>query len=285
MLSGIFLLIPLILSACATSLENPYSSQATDLSLHATKIEPILKVNQDLWANRDQLESLRAFIESQRVILKSPNRKEKDFVLMARAYFIMGEYFSDSTALKIDFFGEAANWSEMAIYQNPDYSRTLKSPRPESALSTLRKRNMEGLYWHALALYRWADLKGVGTALKYRSRIQNMMEKVSQLAPNYFFGGPHRFFGSYFGQMPGFNEEDLALSRKHFEKALRAGPDFFGNHVSFAEIYGKKVDNRSLVKKHLEIAARGDARQIPEFKPEQLLEQRRAKKLLKGEIP
>jgi hypothetical protein len=244
-----------------------------------------LRANQARWARRDKLESLKAFIDSQKVILKSPARRDKDFVLMARAYFLLGEYFSESTSRKIESFAEAANWSEMALLQNAEYSRAQNGVHPEKALSLLRKKNMESLYWHAAALSKWADLKGVGTALKYRNRIQSMMERVNQLRPDYFFGGAHRFFGSYFGHLPGINEEDLTLSRKHFELALRAGPEFFGNHVSFAEIYGKKVDNTALVKKHLEVAARGDAGKLPDFGPEQMLEQSRAKKLLKGETP
>jgi hypothetical protein len=284
-LFAIFFILTPILSSCATHLENPYPSQITDSSLRQSKLDPLLKANQDRWAHRDKLESLKAFIDSQKVILKSPARRDKDFVLMARAYFLLGEYFSESTNRKIESFAEAANWSEMALLQNTEYSRAQIGAHPEKAFSLLRKKNMESLYWHATALSKWADLKGVGTALKYRNRIQSMMERVNQLRPDYFFGGAHRFFGSYFGHLPGINEEDLTLSRKHFELALRAGPEFFGNHVSFAQIYGKKVDNPALIKKHLEVASRGDAGKFPDFAPEQMLEQSRAKKLLKGETP
>ena len=284
-LFAIFFILAPILSSCATHLENPYPSQTTDPSLGQNKLSPLLKASKARWAHRDKLESLMAFIDSQKMILKSPSRREKDFVLMARAYFLLGEYFSESTDRKIENFAESANWSEMALLQNNEFARAKNGAHPENALTMLRRKNMESLYWHAAALSKWADLRGVGTALKYRNRIQNMMERVNQLRPDYFYGGAHRFFGSYFGHLPGMNEDDLALSRKHFESALRAGPEFFGNHVSFAQIYGKKIDDTALIKKHLELAARGDAGRLPDFAPEQMLEQSRARKLLKGETP
>ncbi|NDD92613.1 hypothetical protein EBZ37_11060, partial [bacterium] len=130
---------------------------------------------------------------------------------------------------------------------------------------------------------KWAELEGVSTSLKYQNRIHSMMELIAKLRPDYLHGAANRFLGSFYGTRPGFNEKDLKLSREHFQKALRAGPDFFENHVSYAEIYGKKVDNESLVKHHLGWVARTEAKRLPDLYPEQLLEQIRARNLLKGD--
>jgi hypothetical protein len=282
LLFGIFSILPVILSSCASSLQNPHASQTTDLVRNVPGLEAAQRATRLQWARRDQLDSLKGFIESQKVILTSTARREKDFILMARAQYLLAEYFTESRTEKLSAFAESANWAEVALLQNRDYRAALHGPSPEKAPLVLQRRNAEGLFWHASALAKWAELSGVSTTLKYRGRIESMMERVHRLRPDYFYGGVHRFFGSHFGLMPGLQEDDLARSRKHFEAALRAGPDFFANHVSFAEIYGKKVDNRVLMRKHLGIVARGDPLRLPDFRPEQVLEQRRAHNLLKG---
>ncbi|MBU6152657.1 MAG: TRAP transporter TatT component family protein [Bdellovibrionales bacterium] len=253
--------------------------------MRSADLDLILRANPARWARRDQRDSLKAFISAQKTLLKSPRRKEADFVRMARAEFLFGEYFSVESKEKREHFAESANWAEMALLENPEYRRGIDGPHPEKAIYSLGKKNMEGLFWHAYSLSKWAELMGVGTSLRYRNRIQGMMERVNQLRPDYFHGGAHRYFGIHFARQPGLNEEDLALSRKHFEQALRSGPDFFSNHVSFAGIYGKKIENPALIKKHLEIAARGEPGTLPGFKPEQILEQKRARKILEGETP
>jgi len=199
-------------------------------------------------------------------------------ILMARAEYLLAEYFLETSPEKLEHYAAAANWAELALYLHQDYAES-------QTLSKLRRNSVEGLYWFATALSRWSEVEGVSTSLRYKDRIQSMMNRVIELRPDYFFGGAFRYLGAYFGHLPGLNDEELRLSKGHFERAIKLGPDFFENHVSFAEIYGKKVDNHGLVKRHLEIAARGDPRRLKDFYPEQLLEQTRARKLLKGEAP
>ena len=281
----IFSILPLLIGACAANLVNPYPSQATDSSLRPTDVRALQKANRRRWTHRDQLESLTEFMASQRLILSSPLRRQSDFVQMSRAEFLFAEYFSNAPSEKLRHFGESSHWAEMALLENPEYKKALKGPNPLDGITFLQKKSAEALFWHAIALSRWADLSGVGTALRYRNRIERMMAHVNTLRPGFYFGGVHRFFGIRFASQPGLNEEDLALSKKHFERALRAGPEFFGNHVSFASIYGKKIENAGLTKRHLEIAARGEPGSLPGFRPEQILEQKRARKLLEGEAP
>jgi hypothetical protein len=282
---GFFSVLPLLIGACAANLVNPYPSQAPDSSLRVSDVIELKRANRIRWSRRDQRESLTAFLASQRAIVNSTARRESDFVLMSRAEYLLAEYFSAEENEKLRHFGEAAHWAEMALLENPDYKKALNNADPLTGISLLRRKNAEALFWHAIGLSRWAEQSGVGTALRYRNRIERMMARVNELRPNYYFAGVHRFFGIQFATQPGWSEDDLALSKKHFEQALRAAPDFFGNHVSFAAIYGKKIENAGLTKKHLEVAARGEPGSLPGFRPEQILEQRRARKLLEGVAP
>ena len=109
-----------------------------------------------------------------------------------------------------------------------------------------------------------------------------MIDRVAVLNPNYFFGAVYRYYGVYYALLPEFNEEDLKNSRKNFEKALKKSPDYFSNHFLYAEYYAKKIDDQVLFKKHLHAVLQGNPHHLEGVYPEQILEQRRARKILEG---
>ena len=60
------------------------------------------------------------------------------------------------------------------------------------------------------------------------------------LDENYFFAGPHRYFGAMYGLAPGFAGGDMDKSREHFEKAIALAPNYLGSRVLYLEVWAQK---------------------------------------------
>jgi len=69
-------------------------------------------------------------------------------------------------------------------------------------------------------------------------------------------------------------------SRENFEVAIKYFPEFFENHVSYAQYYAAKAKDSALFKRELQLTIQTHAYLKREIFPEQLLEQNQAKILL-----
>jgi hypothetical protein len=283
--STLFFIFICLLPACASTRFNPLLSQEPDSHPPAPELIELQKNNPKLWAKRNNRSSLAAFIYSNEKVAKSSLGTQSDFVLQARAYYILGEYFSNTNDERSAQWNEASNWAEKALTFNLKFKESLlvKKKPAELGLDTLTKKDVDALYWYAAALGRWATTQGISSELKYKDRVKQMIDRVAKLNPNYFYGAVYRYYGVYYALLPEFNEDDLKNSRKNFEKALKRSPEYFGNHVLFAHYYAKKMNDQTLFNRHLQIVIKGDPHQLKDVYPEQVLEQNRAKSLIAEE--
>lgn len=281
---AIFFIFPLICSSCSTPRSNPRLGQIPDTRTPPETLARTAATTSRLWESRQQKDSLKAFIDQETVIARSPKRTEQDLIRLSRAEILMSENFAGTESERIRRYESAANWAETALTFNPELRFALLNKKipTEDLLPRMKKRDAQALYWHALALSKWATLKGTATEIAYRNRIFRMMDRVEALAPGFDQGAVHRFYGTYYASKPGLDEEDLARSRSHFLRALEISPDFPENHVTFSEAYGRKADDLPLRKSHLEAALSGNLKIAGDRLPEQKLEQGRAKKILEG---
>jgi hypothetical protein len=98
---------------------------------------------------------------------------------------------------------------------------------PGEALSrevaALGPEAVPALFWSATALGKWVDTGRADPAVLANGfRAVMLMERVLQLDSDYFFGGPHLFFGAYLASMPAALGGDPVRSRRHFEQARAA---------------------------------------------------------------
>ncbi len=279
-LFGVVLLLP----SCASTRTNPLLSQVNDGELSKKEFKTLSKKSAKLWQIRNEPGALEEFLSIEQKIANSKQSEQNDFVLLSRAEYLLGEFFTEDDHGKTLHFERASNWAEKALTFNARFKDALLRQKlpTELALDVLEKKDSEGLYWLAVSLGKWASRKGISTSLKYKDRIKKMVDRVAILNPHYLFSAVNRYYGAFYASLPGFNEEELRLSRSYFEKAIKLGPDYFSNHVLFAEYYAKKVDDQALFRKHLEVVVKGNPHHLKDFYPEQILEQIRAKKLLEG---
>ncbi len=123
--------------------------------------------------------------------------------------------------------------------------------------------------------------KGFTTLLKYKDMIKTTMDTVLKIAPTYYHGAADRYLGAYYSKTPSFAGGDMKKSKEHFDASLKRAPNYFGTKVLMAEFYAKKEDDRALFEKLLKEVIGGDPNATAEISPENKIEQRKAKALMK----
>lgn len=152
--------------------------------------------------------------------------------------------------------------------------------RIEDALDTLDRSAVPALYWRATNLGRWASLESFATLLSYKDEIRAVLEFCLNEDPLYWYQAADRYFGVFYARAPGFAGGDMKKSAAHYNVAMNANPDYWGNQVSMAEEWAIKEDNKALFEELLNEVRAGDPNVIPYIKPENLCEQRKAGILL-----
>ena len=76
------------------------------------------------------------------------------------------------------------------------------------------------LFWTASNWAKWIDLNRNDPArIADLPRVETLMRRALALDPSYYFGGPHVFFGVFYGSRPPMLGGDFAKSAQHFDAA------------------------------------------------------------------
>jgi len=90
----------------------------------------------------------------------------------------------------------------------------------EAATAKLGKAAVPALFWSASCLGKWIDLNrdDVASAANLASAA-TLMKRVLALDDSYYYGGPHLFFGVYYGGLAPMFGGNFALAEEHFRRA------------------------------------------------------------------
>jgi len=90
----------------------------------------------------------------------------------------------------------------------------------EAGTANLGKAAVPALFWSASCLAKWIDLDRDNIAsVASLASAATLMQRVLELDDSYYYGGPHLFFGVYYGgQSPMFGG-NFDLSAEHFRRA------------------------------------------------------------------
>jgi hypothetical protein len=150
----------------------------------------------------------------------------------------------------------------------------------EEAITVLNASAVPALYWRSSNLGRWAILDSFATLLSHKDEIRAVMEFCLDEAPLYWYQAPDRYFGVFYAKAPGFAGGDMRKSAAHFNISIDAQPNYFGTRILMAEEWAIKEDNRPLFEELVNYVLNGDPNSLPDIVPENLCEQRKAKKLM-----
>ncbi|RMF16862.1 MAG: hypothetical protein D6761_05545 [Candidatus Dadabacteria bacterium] len=235
------------------------------------------------WISREDPEKLKEAISLyEQAIAINPNQPEI-MARIARAYYFLSDgYTRGDQDEQIRLYDLAAQWGERAMATNFEFAKLVRDEGKniEDALSALDESYVPAVYWTASAIGKWARLKGFTTLLAQKNRVKKLMEWVTEKDPDYFYGGPPRYWGAYYSIAPSFAGGDVELARQKYEESLKIAPDYLGTKVLMADTYATKVQDRDLYVKLLTEVLEADPTVLPDIVPEQKVEQDKAKDML-----
>ena len=90
----------------------------------------------------------------------------------------------------------------------------------EAATAKLGKAAVPALFWSASCLAKWIDLdRDDITSVANLASAAILMQRVLDLDENFYYGGPHMFFGVYYGGRSPMLGGNFAMSEEHFRRA------------------------------------------------------------------
>lgn len=242
---------------------------------------------QEAWAGRDEEASVRRAVELYGQLTASEPNNVAHWVSLSRAnYFLADCHLSFDEAKKPEMmstYEEGTRAAERALVVNSsDFGERMRAgTRIEEAIDVLDASAVPALYWRASNLGKWASADGFATLLSYKDEIRAVMGRCLELDREFFYYGPDRYFGVFYGRAPSFAGGDVARSREHFETSLRQHPNYFATRVLMAQDYAVKTQERAVFDEQLNLVINGDPESAgPEVAPENRCEQRKAQALM-----
>jgi hypothetical protein len=90
----------------------------------------------------------------------------------------------------------------------------------EAATATLGKAAVPALFWSASCLAKWIDLNRDDIAsVASLASAATLMQRVLELDDSYYYGGPHIFYGVYYGGRSPMFGGNFELAEEHFRRA------------------------------------------------------------------
>lgn len=134
------------------------------------------------------------------------------------------------------------------------------------ALRSFGRRWVPALFWTAFNWGSWINLnKDSPLAIAEFPKVEAIMRRVLELDENFFYAGPHMFFGVSYGSRPKMFGGDPAKSQGHFEKALAAYKrKFLMALVMYAQTYAVQNQDRALFDSLLNEVLSTNADVLPE---------------------
>lgn len=282
-----------VLAGCGASREAAWESTtpsgAKGASLTDADRQAALADGEALFAERLDEQKLKAAIAKWEQVAGADPKDFETMIKLARAHYFWADgHMSFSEARTDELIAtheKAVQWAERALVAvSPDFAERMRNgTRIEEAVKVLDKRAVGALYWRSAAMGKWALAKGFATVLSYKDEVRAIMARCLELDEAYFFGGPHRYFGAFYAKLPSFAGGDLKKSAEHFEKALQFAPEYQGTRVLYAEQNAVKAQDKKLFETQLNAVVAANLDALPEAKPENTVEQKRAKALLAKE--
>lgn len=204
--------------------------------------------------------------------------------LITRAYYFSADsYMRGDESRYLDYMNRAVWWGERAlIAASPEFGEKMRNKgKYHEVIGVVGIEGLPAMYWYATALGKWARASGFGVLVGQKDNIKATMERALELDPNFYHGGPHRYFGAYYAVAPAFAGGDLDKSQQHYQTSLEIAPYFLGTKVLMAENLATKLDDEEMFDRLLQEVLDADLATVPEeIQPEMTIEKEKAKELM-----
>lgn len=276
----VFLSLMILIGGCA-SRQAGWDKSTQAVSISAEEYKQLKDDAMKHWKARVNQENLEQSLATFEKIHAAKPADLETLIYLTRGYYFLADSHIDNMDKKKSTYEKAASFGEKAMATNEAFKSSIKSGKSiEESLGTLTASEVPAIYWTAASLGKWAKATGIAAALKYKTRIKAMIERVEKLDPNYFYGATSRYWGGFFAVAPSFAGGDMKKSREQFEKSLKIAPEYQGTKVLMADVYWTKQGDKAQFKRYLEEVLNSKFDTHPELGPENTLEKKKAEKLL-----
>lgn len=273
-------LLCLLAIGCA-SRDAGWDTKTQTISMSAGEVKTVREEALRLWSGRVEQDTLEEALSKLELLHAADPNDLETLIFLTRGYYFLADSHIENGEMKKRNYEKAASFGEKAMATNKKFKEKVSSGKSvEESLDTLTAKEVPAIYWTAASLGKWAKASGIAAALKYKTRIKAMVERVEKLKPDYFFGAAPRYWGGFYAVAPSFAGGDMKKSRANFEKSLKIAPEYQGTKVLMAEVYWTKQDNKKEFEKTLREVLSSNYDRHPQIGPENILEKRKAEKLL-----
>lgn len=182
------------------------------------------------------------------------------------------------------FYQAGKDYGLKALSTNGAFKSALKKDLDtyKKALKSFGRSDVPKLFWTAM---NWGSLinlsKDSPIAIAEFPKVEAMMERVLHLDENFFYAGPHLFFGFSFGSRPKMFGGDSEKSKQHFEAAAKAyNRKFLLGLTFYAQVYAVQIQDPMLFDQLLNEVLAANPADLPQARLANELAQKRAKWLL-----
>ncbi len=218
-------------------------------------------------------------------ILQNSKKNRDLFLAAAQAYAgyasLLGDEEQDRAAYAD---GKAKTYALQALQLTPPFQDVLGQPLEvfQERLKQTGKDQVPVLFWVGNIWATWIATSAEGPeGMADLPWVEALMERVLQLDPGFYYGGPHLFAAILLAARPEPFGGSLQKAAEHFRKAQEYGRGkFLMTDVYFAEYYARKTLDRELFISTLKKVLDTPASIEPDLTLSNTLAQRKARKLL-----
>jgi hypothetical protein len=235
------------------------------------------------WAKRTDPNEIKAAIAAwEKAAALEPKNLDLMVKLTRANYFLADGYLRANEKEYLRVMDVGVKWGEKAmIAASPEFEAKMRSgAKLPEAVKLVGKEGVPAMYWYASSLGKWAKRKGFAVLLGQKDNVKATMDHVLELDPNYFYGGPHRYFGAFYAVAPAFAGGDLEKSKVHFKKSLEIAPTYLGTKVLWAQELAVKEQDEETFERLLNEVVSSPDDALPDVTPEMIVEKQKAKESL-----
>ncbi len=133
-------------------------------------------------------------------------------------------------------------------------------------MKSYSRHEIEPVFWTA---FSWGSLINLSkddiTAVADLALVEAMMERIVQVNPNFYYGGPHLFYAVYYASRPGMLGGNPTKSKEHFNEAIRiTGGRFLMAYALEAQFLAPQTLDRALFTEMIDKVNQGSIEALPE---------------------
>jgi hypothetical protein len=239
------------------------------------------------FAARSDRAQLELAIQKYEAATKLQDDDWKSYEKLSRACYLLadGWLFFEKDDKEQEFLGTfekgfaAAERGLAALY--PEVEKKLgMGVDLKDAAALVTKEGIGLLYWYSTNLGKWGNAQDITVVVRYKERIFNVMNRVLDLDPTYFYGAPHRYFGAFYSIAPPAFGGDVDKSWEHFQESIKIEPNYLATYNLIAEFYAPKKKDGKLFDEMVQKVRDAPMDSIPGLEAEAAVEKRKAELLV-----